>query len=61
VPLADADAMTNLLMISRAGEANSCVANLSQMARAKALSWRQSGQKQRTVVQTRPKTRRKAS
>ena len=61
VPLADADATTNLLMITRAGEANSRIANLSQMARAKALSWKQSGQKQRSVVQTKPKARRKAS
>lgn len=61
VPLGDADATTDLLMICRAGEANSGIANLSQMARAKALSWKQSGQKQRSVVQIRPKTRRKVS
>lgn len=40
LPLSDADAMTDLLMISRAGEANSRIANLSQMARAKASSWK---------------------
>jgi DNA-binding transcriptional LysR family regulator len=40
VPLADADATTDLLMVCRAGEANSRMANFSQMARAKALSWR---------------------
>jgi DNA-binding transcriptional LysR family regulator len=61
VPLADEDATTALLLVCRAGEANSRIANLSQMARAKALSWKQSGQKQRSLVQPRPKTRRKAS
>ena len=40
VPIADADATTDLLLVCRAGEANSRVANLSQMARAKALSWK---------------------
>ena len=61
VPLADADATTELLLVYRAGEANSRVANLSQMARAKALPWKDSGRKQRAAVQAKPKTRRKAS
>jgi hypothetical protein len=49
------------LLVHRAGEANSRVANLSQMARAKALPWKDSGQKHRPAVQAKPKTRRKAS
>jgi DNA-binding transcriptional LysR family regulator len=36
LPLADPDATTELLLVSRAGEANARIANLSQMARAKA-------------------------
>ncbi len=60
VPLADTDAMTELLMVYRAGEANSRIANLSQMARAKALSWKEESQKPGSVVQARTKTRRKA-
>ncbi len=61
VPLADADATTELLMVYRAGEANSRIANLSQMARAKALSWKEESQTPRSVIQAKPKTRRKAS
>lgn len=38
VPLADDDALTELLMVSRAGEADFRIANLSQMARAKTLT-----------------------
>ncbi len=35
IPLSDADATTQLLLVCRAGEANTRVANLSQMARSK--------------------------
>jgi DNA-binding transcriptional LysR family regulator len=35
IPLSDADATTQLLLVYRAGEANTRVANLSQMARAR--------------------------
>ena len=45
IPLVDSDATTDLHMISRAGEANSRIANLNQMARAKALSWKKSTQR----------------
>jgi DNA-binding transcriptional LysR family regulator len=58
VPLADADATTELLLVHRAGEANSCVANLSQMARAKALLWKDSSRKQHPAVKAKTKTRR---
>jgi DNA-binding transcriptional LysR family regulator len=61
LPLADEDAMTALLLVCRAGEANSRIANLSRMARAKASSWKQSGQRQRSVVQPKPRARRKVS
>jgi DNA-binding transcriptional LysR family regulator len=62
VPLADADATTDLVMVYRAGEANSRIANLSQMARAKALSWTESsGASRPVVVQAKPKVRRKVS
>jgi DNA-binding transcriptional LysR family regulator len=40
IPLSDADATTQLLLVYRAGEANTRVANLSQMARAKTGSSR---------------------
>jgi DNA-binding transcriptional LysR family regulator len=60
VPLADEDATTTLLLVCRAGEANSRIANLSRMARAKASSWKRSGQKQRSPAQGRPKSERKA-
>jgi DNA-binding transcriptional LysR family regulator len=58
LPLADADATTDLLLVYRAGEANAHIANLSQMARAKALPWKESGRKQRPAVKARTKTRR---
>jgi len=40
IPLSDADATTQLLLIYRAGEANTRVANLSQMARSRTGSSR---------------------
>ena len=55
LPLADADAMTELLLIYRAGEANSRIANLSQMARAKASSWKDAAVTARPAAQTRAK------
>ena len=60
VPLADADATTELLLVCRAGR-ELRVANLSQMARAKVLPWEDFGRRQRPAVQARPKTRRRAS
>ena len=45
LPLTDSDATTDLHMISRAGEANLRIANLNQMARAKARSWKKSDQR----------------
>jgi DNA-binding transcriptional LysR family regulator len=59
VPLADADATTELLLIYRAGEANSRIANLSQLARAKAQSWTEAGQTTRGALPAKPRTRRK--
>jgi len=45
LPLVDSDATTDLHMISRAGEANSRIANLHQMARAKARFLKKPNQK----------------
>ena len=51
VPISDADATTRLLLISRAGEANSRVANLAHMAQAKAqLSRAESGSQKDPIL-----------
>lgn len=60
VPLADADATTELLLVYRAGEPNSRIVNLSQLARAKALSWQETGQRARPAAPVKPRSRRKA-
>jgi len=61
VPLTDTDATTELLLIYRAGEANSRIANLSQLARGKAQTWKEAGQKTRGALPAKPRTRRKPS